>query len=339
MSTVIGLDLGRSALKLAACWRGPDGALARTRFSFPSAVTPARRLVGADQVRAAGTETVVVDGQAYFIGATAELQGGDRLQAGFSDDWLFTPAHGALLQGALLKAASAGVPGCDKAEVVLGLAGRSFVPAHDAYLTSLRKVLPGNQVTLYPQSLGPFFQMLLDEQGGEARADLLAQKWVVVEIGQFTTDFALLVDGASIEDRYSSCNGMRRVAEQLGRELAAGRGLSSVAMPELTQTLQTGNIEIMGKQVSVAEELQRAAAPLVAEILEAGRAVMGDYLRRATGVLVAGGGAPLIYPHLIKEWPHAVISTDPRFSVAEGFARAGLNLMASVEAEDRGVSA
>lgn len=332
MTTVIGLDLGRSALKLVACW-GAEGSAQRTRLSFPSAVSPARRLIGADQVRAAGTETVVVDGQAYFVGATAELQGGDRMQAGFSDDWLFTPAHGALMQGALLKAAAAGVPDAAHAEVIVGLAGRSFVPSHDAYMTALRKVLPGVQLTIYPQALGPFFQLLLDEQGREARPELLQQKWVVVEIGQFTTDFAVLVDGAAIEDRYSSCNGMRRVAEQLGRELASSRGLSNVSLPELTQTMQSGTIEIMGRQVAVTEELQRAALPLVSEILEAGRAVMGDYLRRATGVLVAGGGAPLIHPHLVREWTHAVLSEDPRFSVSEGFARAGMHLCSTATAE------
>lgn len=331
MQTVIGLDLGRSALKLVASWKDGAGAH-RTRLSFPSAVAPARRLVGAEELRAAQTETVVVDGQAFFIGQTAALQGGDRMQGGFTDEWLFTPAHGALLKGAIDKAAAAGVPNAHTAEVVVGLAGRSFVPSHDQYLTALRKHLPKASVTIYPQPLGPFFQLLLDEHGGETRPDLLAQKWVIVEIGQFTTDFAVLVDGSAIEEKYSSSNGMRRVAEQLAREIGASKGLSNLSMPELTETLQTGTLEIMGERVSVADELQRAVQPLVQEILESGSVVMGDYLRRATGVLVAGGGAPLICPWLAREWGHAVLSEDPRFSVAEGFVRAGLHMAASLEA-------
>lgn len=328
MKTVIGLDLGRSALKMVACWQ-QGGETHRARVSFPTSVAPARRLVGGEESRAALEDTVVVDGQAYFIGRTATLQAGDRMQGGFNDQWLFTPEHGALLKGALDKAAAAGVPDPHSAEVVVGLAGRSFVPSNDEYLAALRRHLPKASQTVFPQPLGPFFQMLLDEQGREAMPDLLTQKWVVVEIGQFTTDFALLVDGSAIEEKYSSCNGMRKVAEQLGREISSSKGITNLSMPELTQTLQTGTIEIMGSQVSVQDELQRAVQPLVQEIVETGSVVMGDYLRRATGVLVAGGGAPLMSAWLAREWKHAVLSEDPRFSVAEGFLRAGLHTVLS----------
>lgn len=331
MPTVIGLDLGRSAIKMVASWKDNEDRKA-ARLTFPSAVAPARRLVGVDELRVAQSETVVVDGQAFFVGQTATLQGGDRMQGGFTDDWLFTPAHGALLQGAIQKATLAGVPDADTADIVVGLAGRSFVPSHDAYLTALRKHLPKASATIYPQPLGPFFRLLLDEGGREARPELLSQKWVIVEIGQFTTDFAVLVDGAAIEEKYTSANGMRRVAEQLAREITTTKGISNLSMPELTETLEKGTIEVMGRQVSVADELQRAVQPLVQEILESGGAVMGDYLRRATGVLVAGGGAPLICPWLAREWSHAVISEDPRFSVAEGFVRAGLHIASLQEA-------
>jgi plasmid segregation protein ParM len=324
MATVIGLDLGRSALKLVACW-GDESRLERTRLSFPSAVAPARRLVGADAAKAAHSETVVIDGQAYFIGRTASLQAGDRLQGGFHDQWLFTAEHAALLKGALDKAAAAGVPKPHSAEIVVGLAGRSFVPSNDEYLAALRRHLPDATTTVFPQPLGPFFQMLLDEEGREARPELLSQKWIVVEIGQFTTDFALLVEGSAIEERYASANGMRRVAEQLGREIALSKGITNLTMPELTETLKTGTIEVMGSHVPVGDELQRAAQPLAHEILESASVVMGDYMRRANGVLVAGGGAPLMYPLLSKEWKHAVLADDPRFSVAEGFVRAGIH--------------
>ena len=125
---------------------------------------------------------------------------------------------------------------------------------------------------------------------------------------------------------------MRRVAEQLAREIGASKGLSNLSMQELTETMQSGALEIMGERVSVADELQRAVQPLVQEILESGSVVMGDYLRRATGVLVAGGGAPLICPWLARDWGNAVLSEDPRFSVAEGFVRAGLHMAATQDA-------
>ena len=92
MQTVIGLDLGRSALKLVASWKDGAGAH-RTRLSFPSAVAPARRLVGAEELRAAQTETVVVDGQAFFAfepGLEVELSVVGPLRVGFGGSYLFT---------------------------------------------------------------------------------------------------------------------------------------------------------------------------------------------------------------------------------------------------------
>jgi hypothetical protein len=200
MKTVIGLDLGRSALKMVDCWQ-QGGETRRARVSFPTSVAAARRLVGGEESRAALEDTVVVDGQAFFIGRTATLQAGDSMQGGFNDQWLFTPEHGALIKGALDKAAAAGVP-----------------------------------------------------------------------------------DPADRDDRGHGQPCLR------ARRAAARRPASGPGAPGDRQRGH-GRLPPPG----------------------------------ATGVLIAGGGAPLMCPWLSREWKHAVLCEDPRFSVAEGFLRAGLH--------------
>jgi plasmid segregation protein ParM len=89
--------------------------------------------------------------------------------------------------------------------------------------------------------------------------------------------------------------------------------------------METGTMLMSGKPVPVAEELAASIEPLCREIQETANQVLGSAtLRRMQGLLIAGGGAPLLFPHLAKAWPQAVLSEEPRFSVAEGFMRAGL---------------
>ena len=263
--------------------------------------------------------------RAYFFGNTALLQGGDKMRAGLRDDWIYGDEHLALLLGALAKAQAAGVPGVDRAQLVIGLPGRLYTAAFDDYTSRVTQALPGRGVSVMPQPIGPFLSHLLDDQGRDARPELLKGAWATVEIGQYTTDICLVSQGQAIQEMYSSCNGMRIVAENLMRQISRKRGISDLGLPEATQILETGSMLIAGKPVSVQDELQASLEPLAREILETANQVLGSSeLRRMQGVLIAGGGAPLLYPRLLEAWPQAVLCDDPRFSVAEGFMRAGL---------------
>jgi plasmid segregation protein ParM len=118
---------------------------------------------------------------------------------------------------------------------------------------------------------------------------------------------------------------MRVVAELLTRQIARSKGISDLGLPEATQIMETGTMLMSGKPVSVDDELRASIEPLCREIQETANQVLGSgTLRRMHGLLIAGGGAPLLFSHLAKTWPQAVLSDEPRFSVAEGFMRAGL---------------
>ena len=50
----------------------------------------------------------------------------------------------------------------------------------------------------------------------------------------------------------------------------------------------------------------------------------GAKARSMDGIIVAGGGAYLVGPSLKAKYPNAEILPQPRFAVAEGYARFGL---------------
>ena len=90
METVIRLELGCSALKMVAAWKDGSGNH-RIRLNSSSAVAQARRLVGADELRAAQTETVVVNAREWghavlsldsrFFGAEGFVRAGLHIAA------------------------------------------------------------------------------------------------------------------------------------------------------------------------------------------------------------------------------------------------------------------
>ena len=65
---------------------------------------------------------------------------------------------------------------------------------------------------------------------------------------------------------------------------------------------------------------------LVDEVVDTATRLMEPYARRLDGVIVAGGGADMVYGVLRDRWPHAIKAEDPRFSVAEGMRRFGAAL-------------
>jgi len=76
-----------------------------------------------------------------------------------------------------------------------------------------------------------------------------------------------------------------------------------------------------GERIDVSEHVNRAVEPLAAQIVDKANQLIGKSARSLDGILVAGGGAPLVLSTLQKAWPHARLSENCRFSVAEGFCR------------------
>jgi plasmid segregation protein ParM len=325
MKIFIAMDLGRSAVKLVAY----DGANdKREMLLYPSAVIPAKTLSDEGANARAVTETVTVDAKSYFFGDTAIRQGNDDLLGGLRDDWFATDHHRALFLGGLKKLTHAGVPGVDNALIVVGLPSTMYASHKGQLANILSALVPQADIKVMPQALGPYFALLFDEKGRETNQIAADGMYGAIEVGQYTTDYALVIEGDPIEDAYGSCSGMSKAAANLQRILQQKD--YAVSLAEATRALATKQIKNFGKNVDVSAEVAAAVEPLAEEIYMKSREVFGSNLRKLDKIVLAGGGAGLVAPRLAKEWGTLELIPNERFAVAEGFLRYAVAYAAAV---------
>lgn len=312
--TVAGIDIGHSAVKLA--FKTPDGTLKHRQY--PSVVTPAIPLSFDPQPEVTHGDTVEVMGRRYFVGLTAVSQGA-QAASGLSMDWINTPEHVVLMERAQRHLVSHQVM---PELVVLGLPVVTFAQQQEALSLQGLEIFK-TDVVVVPQPWGAYQHGILNEKGEHltSKGTLLAS-WAVIDVGHFTTDFMLMEKGRWIEFASGSCGGIYKAVEQL-KKLLHARGLQTSQL-ECEEALRTGFIRNFNDRLSVQAEIEEAVAVVVNEIIDTGTRLFGGVVRRLDAVLLAGGGADIIFPTLKERWPHTMTSDDPRMAIAEGMRRWGL---------------
>lgn len=310
MNKVIGLDVGHSAVKVAH---------ASGRILFPTAVIPAFEIHDEVAAARARRDTFKVDGKNYFVGETAVLQGRMNSTPGLFENWVDTPEHSALLLAGYRRAVDAGAQ--EDALVVLGLPASLFARQRDKLREHASRLL-GTQVMVMSQPFGPYSELMLDERGQLKSSHALeTESWAVIEVGYFTTDFTMIQGGVWIEEKTTSCGGVRLATERLQRTLSI-KGTQATLL-ECEDILRTRKMLSYGQYIDMSREVGDAMLPLAAEIMDTANRLFASDARRLNGIIITGGGSDLVFQHLKGQWPNAVQPKDPRFSVAEGMRRQG----------------
>lgn len=322
METVIALDVGHSAVKVVA-----DSGGHRQQLIFRSVALPAFHIAEDSARAAAERDTVVVAGQPYFFGDTAVVQGRADVESGLSENWISTPQYAALFLGALRRLANLPHPvTADKAILVVGLPAKYFTQQRNLLKTILQQLAPGADIIVRPQPMGPYCATQFNPDGSEDRKRNLAEEaWAVVEIGHFTSDFALFKGGVWTEHGSGSCKGGYVAAEELSRILQS-KDQINVSPLEATGAIESGYIRHFGKKIDIRPYLPAAGIPIAAEILDNATRLIERDARMLDGIILAGGGAALVYDQLRAKWPHTVLAENSRMTVAEGFCRLGCAL-------------
>lgn len=317
MSTVIGYDIGHSSIKIEAV------AGKRTlSLLIPSHACPAVPIADDAEAEKAQKETVNVDGRDWFFGQTALLQG-RNLATGLSDDWIHSAEHTALFLGGLKAIKNTGLPGVDDALIVLGLPGRTFDAQRHTLATYLAQYAPKASLLIVPQPAGPYYQNMFDPSGNEIpERKIEEESWAIIEVGHFTTDTALFKRSAFIGWGLKSCNGVRVAAQELQRIVQENHGID-IDLVEATESLQSKSIANFGGILALELEVAEASKVIADQVIRHADQLLGDEVRKLTGVILAGGGAPLVYPTLKQHWPTTVMPHNPRFAVANGYCRYG----------------
>lgn len=226
--TVVGLDVGRSAIKVVAYANG-------TRFSimYPTLAVPAVALTDPTTAERAKAETELVDGKSYFTGDTARLQGNLTSSIGLNDDWTDAPEYLALVKSAFTRLHKTGVPDLDNAYVVIGTPSKLYGTRQERLVERTKLALPKDvEIKALPQPMGAYCDYVLDKSGFPIKDKLIGpggrmKSYGVIEGGHFSTDFLLMKEGQYIERGADSCSGMSTAAEQLRRLLAKQASLQA----------------------------------------------------------------------------------------------------------------
>lgn len=321
--TIIGLDVGRSAVKVVAHANG-----LYYRLTFPSLVSPAFPINEEGAAARAELETVEVLGKRYFTGETAMVQGGVKMSVGLSHDWTNGSEYLALVASTMKRLAALGVPGLDSPYIVLGTPSSLFGRQKELLVQRTQQVVAAEMKVL-PQPMGAYCNFFMDPRGvpikeRHKKSDGTAKSWAVVEVGHFTTDFLLMKMGLYTERAAVSCEGVNFAAEHLVRILAA-KDIQATLL-EAEEALRTGVVNDFGER-KVTAEVEEAVGHVVQKILTMADSVLANDVRSLDGVILAGGGAPILAAALQKKWRHTVLLENPRMAVADGFCRYGVGQM------------
>lgn len=320
MQTIIAIDVGRSAVKVRAF------AQEKTYETvFPSVSCPAVRLSDEASAARAAKETVQIDDRPYFTGETARLQGGVQNAAGLTDDWIETTEYRALLLSSMKRLADMGVPNLIDPYIVVGTPASHYMAQRSKLEEVTRKTVPGT-VKALSQPMGAFLAYFLSENGIPIASRVHAEdkrmrSYAVIDVGYFSTDFLLMKEGMNIESKSDSCEGIYVAAEKLARILSEKRNFK-VSQLVCEEALRTKKVRHFGDH-EVAKEVKDAAEEVVAKIVAKAVTLFKDEVMALDAVIIAGGGASVVFDSIRSKWANAILLPDARMGVAEGFLRYG----------------
>lgn len=312
--SIVAIDAGRSAVKVVV-----STPTSTQRFLFPSVVMRATEL--SDEIEASGAtrDTIFFGANNYWVGNTAQIQRSPGAGIELSDNWITTEEHRVLLLSALQRAEAFLAPKAEKL-IVLGLPGRQFKQQR-AVLAKIAQELFADEVKIIPQPKCPYHRFLQQPNGQLASGRSLQESWAVIDVGRFTTDIAVIVEGHFIEQGLDSCDGTKGAAEVM-LSILNDKGVKST-ITDAEKALQRRALNYRGNHLDLGREAQLATKSLVNQIMATITRVIEPYSTTLHGLILAGGGAPLVAQTLSSQWGNIVTATgdDARFMVAEGMAR------------------
>lgn len=328
MRGVVGLDIGHSAVKCVAVGDF-SGQRKRVSLVFPSIAIQAVPI--ADEVEAgrAQMETVIVHGDPWFFGRTAEIQSVGTYALGLTNSWIESKEHCALFLGAIKKLKLMGMADVERALFVLGLPTNQHVSKKGTLKSILSRLVPGIEIRVSPQPMGALQCDLLTEGGFEHEGrSLVDESIAVIEVGYFTTDFLLMQRGAWTERGCDTTGGVRLAAERLGK-LILEKHKFEPDLHECQDVLRSERVQHFNRWIDVKDEVKVAKDVLIGKIVDEAERLFSPVARRLTKVLVAGGGAPLVIDGLSRKWPHTEMIPDHRMAIADGFCRMGAGILSA----------
>lgn len=328
----IGIDLGHSSVKVSVKSANKIALNGATTI-FPTVVRNWTKISNEETARKALADTVEVNGKKFFVGVTAQLQGQAENFSGQSRNWIETEQHDALLVAAWIRAqrilAQNDMGDANTFSLVLGLPASYYdeqrEPLRKRALALITKIIQPDQklrVFIESQSRAPLLCVAFDAYGSETGRAGDSESWGVVEIGHYTTDFTFHDRGQEVDGAASSASGAHLVYDRIAASFKAAGYLSDT--DTITNAIKTRKIKSFGQEIDVGHMVEPAIQEFSSYIQEEVATRFGEKAQRMDGLIVAGGGAYMVGSDIKANYPNAIVPTNPRFAVAEGYSRFGL---------------
>lgn len=321
MQTVVGLDIGRSSVKIAVLG---DSIL---QHSFPASVASVESLRPEDRAKLSEDDIATVNGIQYCVGEMAVNYDGYKPDI-MHDDWFSTHHYEALLRAALRTVGNSGMR-IETLSIVHSLPARSR-HKHESVLKAVHaKVCPQASFHLLSTDDAIFYSQTLENDGTRAEGDREQNESLAfINVGLLNTEFSLYTNGQWIQRASGQCTGMAAFYSMLKDGLRQ-RGISR-SIRQIDGIIKKGrNVNgnwmqtYFSRDIDVSDETNAALVRLMADITKQAQSLFGNYAHDLSKIIVTGGGAPLVFPFIKDLWPQISIDENAVYSVAIGCARYG----------------
>ena len=187
------------------------------------------------------------------------------------------------------------------------------------------------QVVVYPEALPAYFYAALDSKGHFKPDYPERHKTIIVDLGQYTNDLALIADGFTVVDFMTGTNGVHKMIDKfhalLQREsknlnIPNPQGFSK---PDLEDIINQGYIgstleseRAIAARIDITALIKESAAELADLILDDIKKVTQNTITSLTRIVFVGGGANWLAEES-QQWHHTVdIPDKPELAIARG---------------------
>jgi len=317
---ILGLDIGRGYTKAVTKDK---------QVVFPSVLGDAPTITYQNELaQGQSYTTYTMNGHDWFVGDDALVQSKQQITT-LSRDGIDTEATEVFLCAAIEKLTDeteveislvTGLPVswyADRHVLIDRLQGYKAFQANGEWRT-----IHVRDVLAVPQPIGSFFCAILDKDGVLVNEQLADGRVAVVDVGMYTSDFALSESLSFVEKGSGSITeAMSTVIDLVGREIHTELGLD-LTLHQLDQVCRTGQVRVYGKMVKVERMIDNAVNQVWESIKAKATSLWGD-ARDIDAIVGVGGGMMIFGDRLDKMYPHVQDTNGVACSIANavGFER------------------
>ena len=148
------------------------------------------------------------------------------------------------------------------------------------------------------------------------------ESWAMIDVGFYTTDImAMEKGGFSNQNIQAHTIGVSEAAIELQESLE--RKNIEVSVMQCDKILKDKYLVRFNNKIDMTLEVDNAISALVMKIIEKSEMKLKRYAPNLTGILVTGGGAPLVVDKLAEKWANVRHAPNSRYAIVEGMRRFG----------------